>query len=82
MKPPPRPRPHHCHTQGRPALQGVRKEPPKSKTQHSKAKQSYKCFELNALEDDLKIFKWKYLSNHRPDHIQFLNLSLYEQTKA
>ena len=32
------------------------------------------------MEDDLKILKVKYLSNHLLDHTQILNLSLYDQT--
>ena len=32
------------------------------------------------MEDDLKILKVEYLSNHLLDHIQMLNLSLNDQT--
>ena len=32
------------------------------------------------MEDDLKILKVKYLSNHLLDHTQILNLSLDDQT--
>ena len=32
------------------------------------------------IEDDLKILKVEYLSNHLLDHTQILNLSLYDQT--
>ena len=32
------------------------------------------------MEDDLKILKVEYLSNHLLDHTQILNLSLYDQT--
>ena len=32
------------------------------------------------MEDDLKILKWEYLSNHLLEHNQILNLSLDDQT--
>jgi hypothetical protein len=32
------------------------------------------------MEDNIKIWKVEYLSNHLLDHIQILNLSLYDQT--
>ena len=32
------------------------------------------------MEDDIKILKVEYLSNHLLDHTQILNLSLYDQT--
>ena len=42
----------------------------------------YKSFKLRQLsmEDDLKILKVEYLSNHLLDHAQILNLSLVDQT--
>jgi hypothetical protein len=33
------------------------------------------------MEDDLKIFKVEYLSNHSSDPPQILNLSSWDQTK-
>jgi hypothetical protein len=32
------------------------------------------------MEDELKLLKAEYLSNHLLDHTQFWNLSLYDQT--
>ena len=32
------------------------------------------------MEDDLKIFKWEYVSNHLLDHTKILNLCFDDQT--
>ena len=34
------------------------------------------------MEDDLKLQKFEYLSSHRSDLLQILNISLWEQTKV